>query len=70
MPTPSAKPDSEIMFSVMLLKYMSTTANSTLSGMLNAMITVGRMSRKKTISTSTASRPPYIRLDSTLLTIR
>ena len=41
MPTPSARPDKEIIFNVIFVKYISTTAKSTLIGILNATTTVG-----------------------------
>ena len=42
MPTPSARPDSDSTFSVMPVKYMHTNAATTLSGIENAMMIVGR----------------------------
>ena len=53
----------------MPVKYISTMANSTLSGMLMATTSVGRMSLRKSASTMIASTAPSIRLDSTLFTI-
>ena len=69
IPTPSARPDRLRMFSVMPVKYISTMANSTLSGMLMATTSVGRRSLRKSASTMIASTAPSIRLDSTLFTI-
>ena len=46
IPTPNARPDSEIIFSVTPLKYISTMANISEIGMLRAMITVGLRSRR------------------------
>ena len=69
IPTPSARPDSEIMFSVTPLKYISTMATITLKGMLKATTMVGFTSFRKKASTITASRAPQIRLLSTLFTI-
>ena len=42
IPTPSAKPDSDKTFSVMPVKYMHTNAATTLNGMENAIMIVGR----------------------------
>ena len=58
MPTPSARPDSEMMFSVTPVKYISTTANVRLMGMLMATTNVGRTSFKNSASTRMASTPP------------
>lgn len=41
MPTPSARPDSEMMFSVTSVKYISVMAHIRLNGMLHATINVG-----------------------------
>ena len=46
IPTPMASPDSENMLRVMPLKYISTIANTTLTGIDTATMTVGLMSRK------------------------
>ena len=69
MPTPNPKPDRLRMFRVMPLKYIMTMANSTLSGMLMATTSVGRISFKNRASTMMASTAPSIRLDMTLFTI-
>ena len=53
----------------MPLKYIMTMANSTLSGMLMATTSVGRISFKNRASTMMASTAPSIRLDMTLFTI-
>ena len=58
MPIAMEMPPSDMMFSVMPEKYMTTSAHSTENGMLNAMISVGRQSRRKMISTTTASSAP------------
>ena len=68
MPTPSARPDSEIRFSVTPEKYISVTAHRRLKGMLHATMSVGRASRKKRMSTRMASAPPHRRFDITLST--
>ena len=65
MPMPSARPDSDSTFSVMPLKYMHTNAATTLIGIEQAMMIVGRQSIRKISSTSTASNPPKIRFCST-----
>ena len=69
MPMPSARPDSEMMLRVMLLKYISTMANSTLRGILMATTAVGRTSLRNSASTMMASTAPHTRLDTTLLTM-
>ena len=69
MPTPNPKPDRLRMFRVMPLKYIMTMANNTLSGMLMATTSVGRISFKNRASTMMASTAPSIRLDMTLFTI-
>ena len=68
MPTPSARPDSEMMFSVTSVKYISVMAHIRLNGMLHATINVGFASLRKKISTMMASRPPHSRLERTLPT--
>ena len=68
MPMPNPKPDRLRMFRVMPLKYIMTMANSTLSGMLMATTSVGRISFNRA-STMMASTAPSIRLDMTLFTI-
>ena len=47
MPTPSARPDSEMMFSVTSVKYISVMAHIRLNGMLHATINVGFASLRK-----------------------
>ena len=63
IPTPSAKPERDIMFSVIPLKYMQTTAVTRLTGMERAITSVGLMSFKNRINISIASTAP----NSTLL---
>ena len=58
IPTPSARPESEMMFRVTPEKYMQTTAATRLTGIDIAMINVGLISRKKKMSTMIASNPP------------
>ena len=58
MPTDTARPESEIMFSVTPEKYMSTTANTTLMGMETRVMTVGRISRRNTRRTRIAKIAP------------
>ena len=57
------------MFRVTPEKYISTTANIRLMGMLSATTSVGLKSFRKMASTMTASTPPHARLDSTLLAV-
>ena len=65
MPTPKARPDREITFRVTPLKYISTTAATTLMGMEQATTMVGLMSNMKMARIKMASRPPYSRFSST-----
>ena len=65
MPMPSASPASEITLMVTPEKYISTTANSTLSGMLTAVMRVGRMFRRNRKRMAMARMPPSKRLLST-----
>ena len=58
IPTPRAKPDSEIMFRDIPVKYIKTTANSKLIGILRAIIIVGLILLKKIKSTIIAKTPP------------
>ena len=69
IPTPNARPDSEIIFSVTPLKYISTMANISEIGMLRAMITVGLRSRRNKIRTIIARMAPYRKFSRTELTI-
>ena len=69
MPTPNPKPDRLRMFRVMPLKYIMTMANSTLSGMLMATTSVGRISFKNRASTMMANAAPMIMLLRMLLTM-
>ena len=72
MPTPSARPDNEMMFRVTPEKYIITTANRILMGMEHAMITVGFRSFRKKSRTKMASKPPisiFCRTESTTISI-
>ena len=69
MPTPRARPERLIMLRVTPEKYISTTANIRLMGMLKATTRVGRRSLRKRASTSTASTAPQPRLESTESTV-
>ena len=66
MPTPIAKPERENMLSVIPLKYIITIANTTLTGMETATITVGLMSRRNSSRMMIASAAPIRRFWSTL----
>ena len=59
MPTPSAKPPNEIVFSVNPLKNISANVEITEIGIAIAMISVLEKLRKKNSSTSTASTAPW-----------
>ena len=64
-----ARPEIEIMFSVTPVKYIIATANTTLTGMLMAVIIVGLMSLRKNRRTSIAKRAPRSRsLNTELIT--
>ena len=65
IPTPSARPDSEITFIVTPLKYISTMAVRILIGMEQAMTKVGRISRRNTSRIRIASAAPNTRFCST-----
>lgn len=69
MPTPSARPDRLIMFRVTPEKYISTTANIRLMGMLNATTPVGRRSFRNSASTRMASSAPQARFEITVFTV-
>ena len=69
MPTPSARPDSVIMLSDSLQKYMSTIVTMTDSGMPSATRNVGRISRRKIARIRIARRPPRTMLSTMLSTI-
>ncbi len=58
IPTPSASPEREIIFNVIPLKYMHTTAVTRLTGMESAITSVGRISFKNMINISMASTAP------------
>ena len=66
MPTPIARPESEIMLSEMPLKYIITIAKITLTGIEHATITVGFMSRKNRNSIIIAKTAPMSRFCRTL----
>ena len=68
IPTPRARPDREIIFSVIPLKYISTTAPKTLIGMEHATIAVGLISFKNTNKIKIARMAPEIRLSNTEFT--
>ena len=68
IPTPSASPAREMTLSVTPEKYISTTANIRLIGMLNAMMMVGRTLRKNSSKIRMASAPPISRFSMTELT--
>ena len=70
MPTATARPDREIMLMVTPLKYISTMAKITLTGMETRVITVGRQSRRNRNSTTTENSAPHSREDKMLFTIR
>ena len=70
MPMARESPLSEMMFSVMLEKYMHTSAATTLSGMAQAMMMVGLRLARKMASTTTARIAPTPRLCSTESIIR
>ncbi len=55
---PSARPDKEITFKVIPLKYISTTAVTRLMGMEQAITAVGLKSFKNTIRIKIASTAP------------
>ena len=70
IPTPIASPASEIIFKVTPEKYIRTMAKITLSGMLTAVISVGRRSRRNTSRITIARIAPKSRFCSTeLITI-
>ena len=60
MPTPSAKPDSEMIFNDIPVKYIKTIAKTTLSGIEHAITSVGLISFKNRIRISTARIAPTI----------
>ena len=65
MPMPRLRPPSDITFSVMPVKYMHTNAITTLMGIENAMVIVGRRSIRNSSRISIARPPPDSRLFST-----
>ena len=70
IPTATARPDREIMLMVTPEKYISTMANTTLSGIEQRVMKVGRISFRNRNSTSTANTAPSRRLLRMVLTIR
>ena len=61
IPTPSARPDSEITFIVTPLKYISTIAVKILIGMEQAMTNVGRISLRNSNKMKIANTAPNTR---------
>ena len=70
MPIPSARPDRDIIFKEMSVKYIKISAVSTLRGMLAATTNVGFTSFRKMASTKIANTAPIIMFFNTLLTIK
>ena len=70
IPIPRAIPESEMIFRVIPLKYISTMAVIILIGMEQAMTKVGRMLFRKTRSTTTARTAPESILSITESTTR
>ena len=66
---PSDRPASVMTFRSMPVKYISTTANRTDSGMLKPTTRVGLTSRRKMASTMMASAAPMTMLLRILLTM-
>ena len=62
IPTATARPDREIIFSVTPEKYMSTMAKVILTGMLRRVMNVGFTSLRKSSRIITANRAPQPRL--------
>ena len=60
MPTPSARPDNEMIFNDIPVKYIKTIAKTTLSGIEHAITRVGLISFKNRIRISTARIAPTI----------
>ena len=63
IPTATARPDREIMLMVTPQKYISTTANMTLTGMAAKVMAVGRRSRKNRYRINIANSAPQARLE-------
>ena len=63
MPTATASPESEIMFSVTPEKYISTNANTTLIGIEQSVINVGRRSFRNRNRITMANTAPHSRLE-------
>ena len=70
IPTDTAKPLREIMLMVTPVKYISTTAKMTLTGMESSVMTVGRQSRRNRNSTTTENSAPHSRDERIVSTIR
>ena len=70
IPTPSARPDRDMIFSVTPLKYMATMAATTLRGIEHATIMVGRISHRNRSRIIMASAPPTRRFWITASTTR
>ena len=70
MPTPSARPDREITFNVIPVKYIATRAARILIGIEHAIISVDFALRRKTNRMMTASTAPYRRFCNTESTTR
>ena len=70
IPTATARPLREIMLMVTPVKYISTTAKITLTGMDTSVMTVGRQSRRNRNSTTTENSAPHSRDDMIVSTIR
>ena len=70
MPMPSERPDRVMIFRDRSEKYISTSVNSTESGMLMPTMIVGRMSFKNSASTRMASSAPRSMLVRMSCTIR
>ena len=62
IPTATARPEREIMFSVTPEKYIITIANIMLTGILISVINVGLISRRNNSSIRTANNAPNPRL--------
>ena len=63
IPTATARPESEIMLSVTPEKYISTNANTTLMGIEQRVMNVGRMSLKNRNRITIANTAPHSRLE-------
>ena len=70
MPTPSARPESDMIFNVTPEKYINTIAVTTLSGMEQATIIVGRKSHRNKSRITIESKPPINKFCTTESTTR